>query len=310
MSMIRMETENVRDAARKIDFAVQELSFKPRRLKSAANSLKSAWHGRQASKLAGELKRKARLLDAEVDNLQMLAQRMRNEISEWQGADSLGASKMNGGGNYESYATFASDSPQQEENGEFDWRAWSGAIGPGGLGAVAGIGAVAKNVPLTGYKSFGRAINGLIGKPHGGYVGKMDKLGHLVKSVDDDALKKIKYAGVGLSFGFGVMDDLREGDNAFHALFSEGLETGLNLGIKYGIRYLIPGAGTAMLIYDASLLTGRLVAGGMEAFGLHEEAAWLQNAIDVIDIGTYTDKIADGISDFVENNAKKLWDWL
>jgi|APSaa5957512622_1039677.scaffolds.fasta_scaffold40442_2 hypothetical protein len=87
MTMIRMETENVRDAAVKIDYAVQELSLKPRRMRSAANSLKSAWSGRQASKLAGELKNKAALLDAEVDNLQMLAQRMRNEVSEWEYAD-------------------------------------------------------------------------------------------------------------------------------------------------------------------------------------------------------------------------------
>jgi hypothetical protein len=84
MSMIRMETENVRDAARKIDYAVQELSLKPRRLKSAANSLKSAWRSRQATRFANELKRKAAILDNEVVNLQQLAQRMRNEVSEWE----------------------------------------------------------------------------------------------------------------------------------------------------------------------------------------------------------------------------------
>jgi|APSaa5957512622_1039677.scaffolds.fasta_scaffold38449_1 uncharacterized protein YukE len=311
MSMIRMETENVRDTASKIDFAVQELTFKPRRLKSAANSLKSAWRGRQASKLAGELKRKAKILDTEVANLQQLAQRMRNEVREWEGSDTLGAEKWGGVVNYKSFSPLNSQILAQEENEEFNWRAWSGAIGAGGLGALEylNVGAdaveVAKQVPLTGYESFGRTINGLIRKPHGGYVGKMDKLGHLVKSVDKGTLKKIKVAGAGLSFGFGVMDDLGKGDNAFHAVFSEGLETAANIGIR-----LIPGIGTAMLIYDASLLAGRLVAGGMEAFGLHEEAAWLQNAIEVIDIGTYTDKIADGISDFVENTATKFWDWL
>ena len=89
MSMIRMETENVRDAASKIDFAVQELSLKPRRMSGVANSLKSAWSGRQASKLAGELKKKASILDTEVGNLQQLAQRMRNEVSEWEGADNI-----------------------------------------------------------------------------------------------------------------------------------------------------------------------------------------------------------------------------
>jgi uncharacterized protein YukE len=91
MSSIRMETEKVRDSARQIDFAVQELSMKPRRLKSAANSLKSAWRSRQATRFADELKRKAAILDNEVANLQQLAQRMRNEVSEWEGADSLGA---------------------------------------------------------------------------------------------------------------------------------------------------------------------------------------------------------------------------
>jgi len=63
----------------------------------------------------------------------------------------------------------------------------------------------------------------------------MDKLGHLVKAVDDDALKKMEYAGIGFSFGVGVWEDLSDGDNAFHAVFSEGLETALNIGIKTGI---------------------------------------------------------------------------
>ena len=84
MTTIRMETETVRDAARKIDFAVQELSLKPRRLKSAANSLRSAWRSRQASRYAVELKKKAKILDNEVAKLQQLAQRMRNEVDEWE----------------------------------------------------------------------------------------------------------------------------------------------------------------------------------------------------------------------------------
>jgi uncharacterized protein YukE len=84
MSTIRMETEGVRDAARQIDYAVQELSMKPRRLKSAANSLKSAWTSRQATRFANELKKKASILDNEVANLQQLAQRMRNEVNEWE----------------------------------------------------------------------------------------------------------------------------------------------------------------------------------------------------------------------------------
>ena len=88
MSTIRMETENVSDAARKIDYAVQELSLKPRRLKSAANSLTGAWKGGKARYFAGELKKKAKILETEVANLQQLAQRMRNEVNEWEMADS------------------------------------------------------------------------------------------------------------------------------------------------------------------------------------------------------------------------------
>jgi len=84
MTTIRMETEDVRGAARKIDYAVQELSFKPRRLRSAASSLKSAWSSRQASHYAAELKKLAKILEVEVAELQQLAQRMRNEVAEWE----------------------------------------------------------------------------------------------------------------------------------------------------------------------------------------------------------------------------------
>ncbi|MBT7782419.1 MAG: hypothetical protein HN741_05835 [Anaerolineae bacterium] len=304
-----METGNVHEAARKIDYAVSELEMKPRRMRGVASNLKSAWRGRKASKMASELKQHAKVLGEEVANLSFLAQRVRNEINEWEAADSLGAANWNSREFYETF-TFQDNETNTQDEDEFNWLGWSGAVGGGGAGVVVDVLRDAQKVPLKDYKSVGRTINKLIGNQRGGYVGKMDKLGHLVKSVDDDALKKMEYAGIGFSFGMGVWDDLSDGDNAFHAVFSEGLETALNIGIKTGIKYLIPGAGTAMLIYDASLLAGRLVAGGMEVFGFHDEAVWLQNAIDVIDIGTYTDKIGDGVSDFVENAAKKIWDWL
>jgi hypothetical protein len=94
MTVIRMETGNVYEAVRKIEYAVSELEFKPRRMRGTAGDLKSAWRGSQASKLASELKQHAEVLGGEVANLSLLAQRMRNEINEWESKDHLGAQSI------------------------------------------------------------------------------------------------------------------------------------------------------------------------------------------------------------------------
>lgn len=90
MSVIRMETENVRAAAQKVDWAAGELYYKPSKMRSVASSLTSAWEGGHASAYAAELRRLAGILQTEVINLQRLAQRLRREVDEWEEADRNG----------------------------------------------------------------------------------------------------------------------------------------------------------------------------------------------------------------------------
>ena len=104
------------------------------------------------------------------------------------------------------------------------------------------------------------------------------------------------------------MDDLKRGGSLFKAFGSEALELAMNKGIEKlvtkGLTYFIPGAGQALLVYEGVLLAGRLVAGTADVLGYDEQAAQLQNAIDVVGLGTYTDKLADGIFDIVEHRQK------
>jgi hypothetical protein len=87
MSVIHMETENVREAARRIDLVVAELYYKPGSLKNTASELQGAWEGGQASRFARDIRRQADLLQREVVNLQRLAAQARREVDEWEQAD-------------------------------------------------------------------------------------------------------------------------------------------------------------------------------------------------------------------------------
>ena len=84
MSVIRMETENVRAAAHKVDLAAGDLYMKPSKLRSIASSLTGVWDGGHASAYAAELRKYAQILQKEVINLQGLAQRLRAEVNEWE----------------------------------------------------------------------------------------------------------------------------------------------------------------------------------------------------------------------------------
>lgn len=87
MSALHMETENVREAARRIDLVVAELYYKPSSLKKMATELQGAWEGGQAGRFAHDIRRQADLLHREVVNLQRLAEQVRREVDEWEQRD-------------------------------------------------------------------------------------------------------------------------------------------------------------------------------------------------------------------------------
>ncbi len=179
---------------------------------------------------------------------------------------------------------------QTHQEGGLDWQKWWFDIGSGTTGILKDL----KDFKYNDFDSFGRTINSLVGNARGGWVGRMDDLGHIIKN------PKFQLGVGGIGFGLGVWSGLSEGESAPKAIFSEGIKLAIDAGIKYGIKYLIPGAGQAMLVYDGALLAGRLAAGGMDVIGFHDQSAWLQNTIRTIDIGTYTEDWSNRIYDFGE----------
>lgn len=175
---------------------------------------------------------------------------------------------------------------QTVQEGGLDWQKWWFDMSPKII--EKGL----DHLKYQDFDSFGRTINSLIGNARGGWVGRMNDLGHIIKDQ-----KFIVGAGFGLGVASGLLVDH---ENISKAVISEGIKSGFDLGIKYGIKYLIPGAGQAMIVYDGALLVGRIAAGGMDLIGFHDQSAWLQNTIETIDIGTYTKEWSNKIYDFGE----------
>ena len=88
MTTIHMETEDVRETVSRLDLAVNDLELMPRKLINAANSLSSVWRGGKANQFASKLQRAADNLEGDVITLQRLSTSLRNEIDEWEKADS------------------------------------------------------------------------------------------------------------------------------------------------------------------------------------------------------------------------------
>lgn len=92
MSIIRMDTEEVRTAAWQVDYASAELYLKPSKIKGFANSLANMWQGGKATEFAADLRALADVLQTEVITFQRLAQQAKNEVAEWESKDSFGGS--------------------------------------------------------------------------------------------------------------------------------------------------------------------------------------------------------------------------
>jgi len=90
MTKIHMETEEVRETARLLDWTAGELYFISPKLKGLAASISNAWEGDNADACAREIYHQAEILQREVINLQHLAARVGNEVSKWENADNNG----------------------------------------------------------------------------------------------------------------------------------------------------------------------------------------------------------------------------
>lgn len=262
MGILHMETDSVQSLAQQLQQSAYQIEGDNYRLQTSLNRLDYSWSGADAEVFVADMRHLLRQIDQLVEGGARLGQRLQAEADEWITVDSQ---------------------LQVAAEGGFNWLQWSSGI-LGGFGAVINFQAVT----YEKMKRVGRGINWLTGNPRGGWVGQMDDLAHSLKSPKLKALsqnKLFKEASVGIPFIVDAYGDYKEGDSWHKILVTEGLEL---FGKK--VLYLLPVVGQAYMIYDVGLGVGHLAAGGLELAGFHDQAAWLQNTLEVVDPATYIDK--------------------
>lgn len=163
-------------------------------------------------------------------------------------------------------------------DGYFSWSDFQNAVIPHGAEKLLGL--IAKKFTFGDYRSVGRFINLALGNERAGWVGRMDRLGHIFEG---------KWIQDGVPLGLGVIfDEDFKGDKA-RAVGGELISFGIG---KVATRF-IPGAGWALAGSDGLQLAGNLVAGGLEKLGYSGQAQWLQNSLERIDLGEYVENFAE-----------------
>lgn len=164
----------------------------------------------------------------------------------------------------------------------FDWKEAVDSVV--GFGSDKSLELVAKKFTYQDYKSIGRFINlKVVGNQRGGWVGRMDELGHIIES---------PWLQKGVPFGLGVVLDEDFGSNNARAIAGE---------VATGAAALIPGIGLVLLASDIVQVGVALGAGGAEILGYPDTAAQLQNAFKVVDLGGYVEEIGEGVYDTAQN---------
>ncbi len=289
MTTLHMETELTRDLANRLNRTALNMDAKESTVRSARNRLSSAWQGGGAEDFRSDLDNWIRSFELQVSELQRLSLRVAREVDEWEHADNnhsfgdsshLGQIFVDGGGLGPGFTgNDGDDTP-------FDW--W-GSIGGAWGGAddyFDFFETFKDHMIYEDYKDIGRWINDKIGEPHGGWVGRWDRIGHFVEGPGFD---------IGVGIGSETISGLFEGEDVATAIASGGIE----FGIKKGLKYLIPGVGAALVISGGVQLVGNLAAMGLEATGNHESAVLLQNGLEAVNLGGYVGDFSDGVADMV-----------
>ncbi|MCA9934555.1 MAG: WXG100 family type VII secretion target [Ardenticatenaceae bacterium] len=139
------------------------------------------------------------------------------------------------------------------------------------------------------FRAIGRFINAyILDNARGGWVGKMDGLGHILRS---DLVKD------GVPLGLGILFDEDLTTDPSRAIAGEVISFGLS---KVATRF-IPGAGWVLLGSDVVQLGGHGVAFVADAMGYSGTATWIQNNLDTIDLGGYVEDLSEGIFDTGRN---------
>lgn len=307
MTIIHMETEHVREVIRMLSQKALELEQVRSNLRSASQRLAMAWQGgRRSERFQRQFETLLRQCEMRAQELQMLARRASSEVQEWEEVDQhFGAFVRRMSQNLAVVAPGAAAPVSMSTTQSFDWFSPVSDAAQWELDGVA-------HIPYSAWKGMGRWLNQMAGDMKAGWVGKMDGLGHIVKN------PAVQH---GIPYGLGVVEDLVDGDRWDRALGSEAIEAaapavigGVVGGIIGGISGTLAGGAGAFpgaiagaeigakigmgvyAVYQTVLGAGSVFSGVLQAAGASQEAQWLQNTIETVDIGEH---IGDGVYDAI-----------
>jgi len=285
MGVLHMETERVREVAGQLERWALTLLEQEEALRGASIRLETAWQSDGAAGFLGDFRGLLSRYRTQAEELQALALRLRKEVEEWELAAQPGMASACGG--IPAPGSTGASAGWEAGGGTlpFDWTKPRDE-------AIKNLLELLKKIPYDSrirlsYKGVGRWLNQLVGNQKAGFVGFMDRFGHLVKSpvVKD-----------GIPLGLGIWADYRESHDWKHALGSEVIEFGVDKAI-----YAIPYVGVAYGAYNIGLTLGHLTAGVLEITGHHETALKWQETLDQLDI---SERLGDAIYDFIAHPPK------
>lgn len=244
MSVLHMETEEVREVACRMDEWARILWSRGEDLQSTSALLSQAWQSDEADRFLQQFNSWLECYRVQVEQLQSLACRLSRKVAEWE----------------EAAASLVQI--------RFDW-----------VKAIAGFAEsplkLLKSIPYDStlrvdYRDIGRLLNTLVGNQKAGFVDFMDRVGHLVKT------PVVQY---GVPLALGIWADYQDHHDWKHAIGSEVIEFGIDIGLM-----AIPYVGQAYMVYKGVLAVGHLLSVGLELGGHQEVAVRLQNSLERIDL--------------------------
>lgn len=317
MTTIHMETERVREVIRMLNQRALELARARANLRSASQRLSMAWQGGSRSeRFHRQFEALVRECEMRAQELQTLASRANHEVQEWENVDqNFSALIQRMRQNWLMAKAAASDfSPAStgQPPGPIKEFNWFTPISDTVTLGLKGL----EHIPYRSWKGLGRWLNQMVGNMKAGWVGKMDRLGHFLRN------PVVQHGGL---YVLGVAKDLLDGDRLDRALGSEVIEMAAEmaapaliggaigaviggvLGAGAGGVGIVPGAVAGATIgahvglevyavYQTVLAVGGIFSGGLQMAGASQEALWLQNTIEDLDIGEHIgDDVYDGI---------------
>ncbi len=303
MTIIHMETERVRQTARQLDQWAATMLLHSHTLRSSAGRLSVAWQGgRRSERFHQEYQALVRKLEQQIQELHTLALRVLREVEEWENKDHFYNHQ------WKQIAT-------QIKVGAVSVSLYSGYQWGKPFMATLDLLMdralhVLGKVPYSQWQGWGRWINQQVGNLKAGWVGRMNRLGHIIKS------PAFKYGG---PIVFGIVEDLAKGDSPHRAIGSEIAEAAIPMaigGIIGGIAGAffggvgavpgaVAGAKIGFAVYKTCktvLAVGHIFSGALQAMGGTEQAIWLQNTLEDIDI---LEKMGDGLYDSIYHSATR-----